>query len=52
MKDTGVNFNFTAVGVHNALYNIWWPFPEWVEEYRNSGIVSGVTIDGKAISND
>lgn len=49
--DEGVRFNFTTTGPQSALCNIWWTFPEWLLEYKKFGVVPGVSIDAKEISN-
>lgn len=46
-----VQFNLPTVGSENVLFDIWWTFPEWIEEYRKYGIFPGVSIDAKSISN-
>lgn len=49
--DDTVHFNFTTSGERNTLCNVWWTFPEWVESYDVYGVVPGVRIDAKEISN-
>ena len=36
----------------NALHSVCWGFPQWREEYRQFGIIPGITIDAKALANN
>lgn len=42
-----MQFNFRTVRSDNALLDICGKFTEWVEPYRNYGLVPGISVDEK-----
>lgn len=46
-----LRFQVEKSGLRNIVCNVWWAYPEWLREYEKYGVVPGISIDGKAISN-
>ena len=55
MRYTQLNpgmFCEARVNRDNALHSVCWGFPQWRDEYKQFGIIPGVTIDAKALANN
>lgn len=50
-SETTLRLQEERTGLRHTLCNVWWVYPECPRDYSNYGLVSGTSIDCKALAN-
>lgn len=51
MQEPTLRFQVEKTGLSKTLCNIWRAYPEWLREHNTFGVVPGISINGKELSN-